>query len=101
MAFRRAMPLSSKIFAVLAVVLGTAALLIVQAERQRFDALRPAVGPPVPVVVARTSLPRGSVVAAGSFASREVPEAFVPPGALASIDPFVGRVLSADMAAGE
>lgn len=101
MTFRRAMPLSSKIFAVLAVVFGTAAFLIVQAERERFAALRPAVGPPVPVVVARASMPRGSVVAAASLEASEMPKAFVPPGAVASIDPIVGRVLAADMAPGE
>jgi pilus assembly protein CpaB len=101
MALRRAMPLSSKIFAVLAVLFGTAAFLIVQAERERFAALRPALGLPVSVVVARASLPRGSVLAVGSLETREIPEAFAPPGALASIDPLVGRVLAADMAAGE
>jgi Flp pilus assembly protein CpaB len=101
MVFRRTVPLSSKVFAALAAVLAAAAFSIVHAERQRYAALRPAVGPPVAVVVARTSMPRGSVLTAGNLESREVPEAFAPPGALPSIERSVGRVLAADMAAGE
>lgn len=99
--FRRSLPLSSKVFAVLAVVLGAAAFLVVRAERQRYEALRPVVGPPVTVVFSEVDLPRGSVLQAASLTTREVPQAFVPPGALPSVERAAGRVLSADVAAGE
>ena len=101
MVFRRAVPLSSKIFAVLAAVLGTAAFLVVQAERERYAALRPAVGPPVTVVVARAAMARGTVLAAAGLDTREVPRAFVPPAAVSSFEAVVGRVLAADLAAGD
>jgi Flp pilus assembly protein CpaB len=101
MFLRRAIPLSSKIFAVVAVVLGAAAFLVVRAERERYAVLLPAVGPPATVVVTRTPLTRGSVVSATNLDTVEVPEAFVQPGALSSIKDAAGSVLAADVAAGE
>jgi Flp pilus assembly protein CpaB len=101
MVFRRAMPLSSKIFAVLATVLGTGAFLIVQAERERYAALRPAVGPPVSVVIVRAAMARGTVLTPASLDTRQVPRAFVPPAAVSSLDAMAGRVLAADLAAGD
>ena len=101
MFFRRTVPLSSKIFAVLAVVLGAAAFLVVRAERERYAALLPAVGPPVTVVVTRSPLARGSVVSAADVETAEVPRAFVQPRALSATEDAVGSVLSADVAAGE
>jgi Flp pilus assembly protein CpaB len=101
MVFRRALPLSSKIFAVLAAVLGTAAFLVVQAERERYAALRPALGPPVTVVLTRAAMARGTVLASAGLETREVPRAFVPPAALSSLEAAAGRVLAADLAAGD
>lgn len=101
MVFRRTMPLSSKIFAVLAVVLGSAAFLIVQSERARFQALMPVAGPPVTVVVTRTEIARGSVLAAAGLDTRQVPQAFVPPRSVTSLEAVVGEVLASDVAAGE
>ncbi len=101
MVFRRAMPLSSRIFAVLAVVLGAAAFLVVRAERERYAALRPAVGPPVTVVFTLSALPRGSVLTVASVETRQVPEAFAQPAALSSVEAAVGRVLAGDVSAGE
>ena len=101
MVFRRTMPLSSKIFAVLAVILGTAAFLVVRAERERYAALQPAVGPPVTVVVTLAALPRGSVLTEATLETKQVPEAFAQPAALSSVEAAVGRVLAADVTAGE
>ena len=95
------MPLSSKIFAVLAAVLGTTAFLVVQVERERYAALRPAIGPPVAVVIARVAMPRGAVLTAESLDVKELPRAFVPPGAVFSVDRVSGRILAADLAAGD
>jgi Flp pilus assembly protein CpaB len=101
MVFRRAMPLSSKIFAVLAAVLGASAFLLVRAERDRYAALSPAIGPPVTVILTRFPLPRGAVLSTADLETTRVPRAFAQPKALSSIDEAVGRVLSGDVAAGE
>ena len=99
--WRRKLPRSSKVFGALAIVLGAAAFLSVQTARQRYDALLPAAGPPVPVVFAASSIPRGTVVQAAWLDVREIPRAFAPPGWLGSPADAVGHVLVADVVAGE
>jgi Flp pilus assembly protein CpaB len=101
MLWRRKLPRSSKLFGALAIVLGTAAFLTVQAERQRYAALLPAAGPAVPVVVATSPIPRGTTIQAPWLEVREIPEAFAPPGVIGSPDDAVGRILAADVVAGE
>lgn len=101
MIFRRTIPLSSKLFAACAAILGAAAFLVVHAERERYAAIRPALGPQVTVVTASTGLPRGSVLVTSSLGTARIPEAFAPPGAIGSVERAVGRVLTADLAPGD
>ena len=97
----RRWPFASKILMVLAVLLGSLAFLLVRGYQDRVEALRPAVGPMVPVVVAASDLVRGSVLSEAMLESSSIPESFVPPGAVASTAAAAGRVLTADIAAGE
>ena len=99
--FRRRWPLASKILMVLAVLLGSLAFVMVRGYQDRVEALRPAVGPMVPVVVAAADLTRGSVLAETMLEASSMPESFAPPGAVASPAAAAGRVLTADIAAGE
>jgi len=97
----RRWPVASKILMVLAVLLGSLAFVLVRGYQDRVEALRPAVGPIVPVVVAASDLVRGSVLSEAMLETSSMPEAFVPPGAVASPAAVTGRVLTADIAAGE
>jgi len=98
---RRRWPVASKILMALAVLLGSLAFVLVRGYQDRVEALRPAVGPMVPVVVAASDLVRGSVLSEAMLEASSIPESFVPPGAVASPDAAAGRVLTADIAAGE
>lgn len=98
---RRRWPLASKILMVLAVLLGSLAFVLVRGYQDRVEALRPAVGPMVPVALAASDLVRGSVLSEAMLETSSMPEAFVPPGAVASPAAVAGRVLTADIAAGE
>lgn len=91
----------SKLLLVLAVVCGLGAFAIVRGYAARLEALRPAVGRPVAVVVAAETLARGTVLAEEALSLASVPSAFVPPGALRSVQDAVGRTLVADLAEGE
>ena len=91
----------SKLLLVLALVSGLGAFAIVRGYAARLEALRPAVGRPVAVVVAAQTLARGTVLAEEALMLTDVPSAFAPPGALRSIDDAVGRTLVADLAEGE
>jgi pilus assembly protein CpaB len=63
------------------------------------------VGRPVPVVVATRELPRGRVIthstATMALAERQVPQRFVPPGALRSKASAIGLETAAALAAGD
>jgi Flp pilus assembly protein CpaB len=91
----------SKLLLVLAVVCGLGAFAIVRGYAARLEALRPAVGRPVAVVVAAETLARGTVLAEEALSLASVPSAFAPPGALRSVQDAVGRTLVADLAEGE
>ena len=99
--FRRRWPFASKILIVLAVLLGSLAFVMVRGYQDRVEALRPAVGPMVPVAVVVSDLVRGSVLSEGMLEASSMPESFAPPGAVASPAAVAGRVLTADIAAGE
>lgn len=98
---RRRWPLASKILMLLAVLLGSLAFVLVRGYQDRVEALRPAVGPMVPVVVAASDLVRGSVLSEAMLETSSMPESFVPPGAAAATTTVTGRVLTADIASGE
>lgn len=91
----------SKLLAALAVVAGTAAFWVTSGYAARLEALRPAAGDPVAVVVAARPLARGTVLSAELLRVRELPSNFVPPGAIASVEQAAGRTLVSDLAAGE
>jgi Flp pilus assembly protein CpaB len=99
--YPRRWSLRSKVLLALAVACGLGAFGIVRGYAARLDALRPAVGSPVPVVVAAETLPRGTVLAQDSLRVTSIPSAFAPPGALRSIDDALGATLVADLAEGE
>lgn len=98
---RRRWPVASKILMVFAVLLGSLAFVLVRGYQDRVEALRPAVGPMVPVVLAAADLARGSVLTETMLETSSMPQSFVPPGAVASPAAAAGRVLTADIAAGE
>lgn len=98
---RRRWPLASKVLVAFSVLLGALAFVVVRGYQDRVEALHPAVGPMVPVVVVGEDLARGSVLTDAMLEASSIPEAFVPPGALADIAAVIGRVLTADIVAGE
>jgi pilus assembly protein CpaB len=98
---RRRWPVASKALVVLAGAFGASAFLLVRGYEARLEALRPAVGPPVPVVVATQDLARGSTVDETMVLAEPMPATFVPPGAMHAVADAVGRVLVADIAEGE
>lgn len=99
--FRRKLPTSSLVFLGLSLVAGLLAVLVMRGYARRLEATRPDVGKPVNVVVATATIARGVTVTADVVRADQMPSAFVPPGAAASVDDVVGRVLMADVAAGE
>ena len=97
----RRWPTASKAFAVLAIVLGAASFSIVRAYAARLEALRPALGTSVHVVVAAVELQRGTMLTAPSLRIASMPATFVPAGAFDSAAALEGRTLLTDVAAGE
>jgi pilus assembly protein CpaB len=89
------------VFLVLAVASGLGAFALVRGYEARVDALHPTAGPPVPVVVAAQTLPRGQPVPAGAVEVRRMPAAFVPPGAIHAVEDVAGRIVLTDVVAGE
>jgi pilus assembly protein CpaB len=98
---RRRPPAVSQILMALALLLGVSATLVLRGHLARLEARARAGGPGVPVVVAARGLARGSVLDPSSVREESVPELFLPPGALRSLEPALGRILSADVASGE
>ena len=84
-----------------AVVLGALAFVVVRGYQDRVEALHPAVGPPVEIVVAATDLARGTALSNEMLDTASVPEDFVPPGAVPDIATVIGRVLTSDIEGGE
>ncbi len=84
-----------------AVVLGALAFVMVRGYQDRVEALHPAVGPPVDIVTAATDLARGTTLSGEMLHAATVPEDFAPPGAVRDAETVVGRVLTADIDAGE
>lgn len=93
--------MSSLVFLCLAVAAGLSAMLIMRGWAHRIDAARPDVGPPEAVVIAVAGITRGATVTGDMVRVDQMPSAFVPPGALTVLDDVVGRVVSADLVAGE
>lgn len=98
---RRRWPVASKILIGIAVLLGALAFVVVRGYQDRVEAAHPAVGPQVAVVIAANDLARGTVLSEGMLQPSSLPQAFVPPGAIRDVAPLSGRVLTADIEAGE
>ena len=98
---RRRWPLASKVLVALAVLLGALTFVVVRGYEDRVVALHPAVGPPVATVTAAHDLARGTTLSPESLHASSLPEEFVPPGAVGDAASVVGRVLTADIEAGE
>jgi pilus assembly protein CpaB len=92
---------SSKVFAVLAVVTGVAAYLVVDGYAKRVAALAPGLGEPVEVAVAVRDLPRGTTLDPTMLRTVTYPGSLSPPGAIAGGEGASGRVLLAPLAEGE
>lgn len=99
--FRRKLPTASLVFLCLSVAAGLLAALLMRGYAHRLEATRPDVGRPVDVVVAVHDIARGATVSPDMVRVHQMPLAFVAPGAVASVDDVAGRILSADVAAGE
>jgi pilus assembly protein CpaB len=98
---RRRWPLASKVLIAFALLLGALAFVVVRGYQDRVEALHPAVGPPVTTVTAAMDLARGTALSDEMLHTSTVPEEFVPPGAVGDAASVVGRVLAADVDAGE
>jgi pilus assembly protein CpaB len=98
---RRRWPLASKVLMALAVLLGALAFVVVRGYQDRVEASHPSVGLPVDIVTAATDLARGTVLSDEMLHTSTVPGGFVPPGAVRDAATVIGRVLTADIEAGE
>ncbi len=98
---RRRWPLASKVLIGLAVMFAGVAFVVVRGYQDGVEALHPQVGPPVAIVAAATDLARGTVLSEDMLHTSTVPEEFVPPGAVGDTASLAGRVLTADVQAGE
>ncbi len=99
--FVRRWSLRSKVLAVLAVVAGAGSFTIVRGYAAEIEALRPAAGDAVTVVVAERDLARGSAIGEDAVRLERMPSAYAPPGAFRTVKDVVGRTLVADLAEGE
>src|SRR3989442_15374626 len=91
----------AKGFALLAVVFAGAAFALVRGYAARAHAVSSSLGHPVPVAVASTWLPRGTVLKSDMFRVTEVPSAYAPPQAVGDPATATGRILLAPMRLGE
>jgi len=99
--FRRRWPVASKILLSVAVLLGALSFVVIRGYQDRVEAAHPAVGPEVTVVIAANDLMRGTVLTEAMLQPSSLPQAFVPPGAIRDVASLGGRVLTADIEAGE
>jgi pilus assembly protein CpaB len=98
---RRKWSPASKLFLLLALASGAGAFLVVSAYATKLEALRPAVGDPVPMVVAARDIARGTQLSPDMLTQDETPSSFAPPGSFGAITEVEGRTLLAPLATGE
>jgi len=91
----------SKLLLVLAAASGAGAFLVVSMYARKLEALRPAVGEPVPVVIAARDITRGTQLSLAMLTVEEIPSDFAPPGSFGATDDVEGRTLLAGLATGE
>ena len=98
---RRVRPRSSRILLAMSIVLAALATVGLRDYLARLEARAGVGGRNRPVVVARVDLERGTALQASMLAARSVPSRFRPPEALSRTEQAIGRVLAADVTAGE
>jgi pilus assembly protein CpaB len=101
MLFRRKLPRSSFVLVSISVACGLAAALVMRAYARRIDVLRPDGGPPLTLVAAAEDVTRGTVLTEGALEVVTLPSRFAPPGAMRDLARAMGRIVIADIAAGE
>jgi pilus assembly protein CpaB len=101
MLFRRKLPRSSFVLVSISVACALAAALVMRAYARRIDVLRPDGGPPLTVVAAAQDVTRGTVLTEEALEVVTMPSRFAPPGAMRELARAMGRIVIADIAAGE
>ena len=99
--FRRTLPMSSKVLFGVAGALSLVSFLVVRSEVARADQARRAAGPMAAVVVAAHDLDAGAAITPADLRLAEMPEVYVPPAAVTSIDAAAGLVNAAPVRGGE
>lgn len=98
---RRRASRASRALLILSIGLALAATLLLQGHLSRLEARAAGAGPPVPVLVAAATVPRGSPIEPGAVRMARLPSEAVPPGALASAGHALGRTAVTDLLPGE
>lgn len=101
MLFRRKLPRSSFVLVSISVACALSAALVMRAYARRLDVVRPDGGPPIAVVAAAEDVARGAVLTEEGLEVVTVPSRFAPPGAMRDLAQAAGRIVVADIAAGE
>jgi pilus assembly protein CpaB len=98
---RRTVPTSSKLLFGVAGALSLASFLVVRGEVERADQARRAAGPMAAVVVAARDLDAGAAIDPADIRVTEMPQVYLPPAAVTSLDAAVGLVSGGPLRAGE
>ena len=101
MVLRRRPPRSTVLFLVAAVICALGAFSVMRGYAARLEALRPAAGPVVPILVSADEVERGATLAADDVEVVGLPEAVVPVGALREPTDVIGRIALTSFAPGE
>jgi Flp pilus assembly protein CpaB len=99
--FRRKWPTVAKVYLALSAVSALAAFGLARGYAHRLEALHPAVGRSVPVVLAAGNIPRGSTISSATVEIGSMPSVYAPPGVFGDVAEVEGRTAVADLAAGE
>jgi Flp pilus assembly protein CpaB len=99
--FRRTLPLSSKVLFGVAGALSLVCVLVVRGEVERADRALRAAGPMAAVVVASRDLDAGAAIGPADIKVVEMPQVYLPPGAVTSASAAVGLVNAGPVRAGE
>jgi pilus assembly protein CpaB len=89
------------LFALLGILLGLTAFVVVNGYANRARALGAALGDTVPVTVATEDLPRGALLSSSVLRVEQFPVAFAPPGAVRDTASLSGHVLVSPVEEGE
>jgi Flp pilus assembly protein CpaB len=98
---RRKLPLSSKLFLSVAAACAVASFLLVRGDAARAGVPAGISGPAVGVVVATRDVGAGETLSSEDLRLVQMPAAFAPPDAIASVGDAVGLVSAATVAQGE